>query len=186
MKNNLLALIVWLIGVSTSLAWAQTPSTPSKSALAIRRVVPMHRTDLRPASGALPETEQDWIARTEELGGSVDRATTDRTERAFLIVTAREESGLARFVWFDWEKCRKKGSKWCDGGKSFGIFQLQDTRRDLALDEQTARALARYRLALGTCKTLEGAIAQYATGRSCTWDKAEARAAAVRKVSGLL
>lgn len=168
MRFLVAVLFVWVLGVFSTLALAQA-----------KPAIPVHRTDR-------DEPEAAWLERWNTFRDSVTRATKDPTERAFLVVTAREESGLARFVWYDWPKCRTKGSKWCDGGRAFGIYQLQGTRRDLTLDEQTARALDRYRKGLGSCKTLEGAIAQYATGRSCEWPKAAARAASVRAIRGLL
>lgn len=173
----ILAAVIWIVGVLSSLGLAQT-----KTEAAIRRFVPVHRTDR-------DEAPEAWSARVTELGAAIEVVTKDPTERAFLIVTAREESGLARFVWFDEPKCRTRGSKWCDGGRAFGIFQLQGApgrTRDLTLLEQTAAALSRYRKAFGTCKTLDGAIAQYATGRSCSWSGAAARAASVRIVRGAL
>lgn len=125
-----------------------------------------------------PYTER-W-ERLKEIAGGIDAATQNRTERAFLVMTAYEESRLAKFVHLDLPKCREGKGGWCDRGRSFSVWQLKRMTRDETVAESAAVSLRRFKRAANYCAArghdrLEGGIAMYATGNFCRWNDARRR-----------
>lgn len=118
----------------------------------------------------------------------------ERRELAFLLLTqAHFETHLARHVHEG--RCRVARGE-CDGGRAVSLWQLhagpqlsRERWQSLigAEREPTERAAYEAARALGRaknhCGTTHGAIALYATGKSCTWDDANRRAAFARRLS---
>jgi hypothetical protein len=100
-----------------------------------------------------------------------------------LITQAYFETGLAQHVHEG--RCRRNE---CDGGRARGLWQVQRSglvpweqwERIKGADEASTRISAYYAaraLSRGynKCGTIEGAIAIYATGATCTWAGASKR-----------
>ncbi len=116
-----------------------------------------------------------------------------RRELAFLLLAqAHFETHLARHVHEG--RCRVTAGE-CDGGRAVSLWQLhsgahlsRERWQSLigAEREPTERAAYEAAKALGRaknhCGTTRGAIALYATGKSCTWDRASAREAFARRL----
>jgi hypothetical protein len=111
-----------------------------------------------------------------------DGSSTDLA--AIMIMTGFNESGFARHVHEN--KCNTKGGE-CDGGRAKSPWQFQrtplssyewdrykgrDAKSTKLATNVVSRILARF---LKNCGSWKGAIAQYATGKYCTWKHAEAR-----------
>jgi len=131
----------------------------------------------------LPEHRYE---RLSQIADAIDTATDSREERAFLVMTAWEEAKLARFVDFDWPRCRLGEHGWCDGGKTWSLWQLHGTSRDYGRVKAASLAITSYRSHKVRCGSIEGAIAGYATGGACVWGKAKQRAALMGRIGGRL
>lgn len=118
----------------------------------------------------------------------------ERRELAFLLLAqAHFETHLARHVHEG--RCRVTAGE-CDGGRAVSLWQLhagpqlsRERWQSLigAGKDPTQRAAFEAAKALGRaknhCGTTRGAIALYATGKSCTWEGANERAALARRLS---
>jgi hypothetical protein len=121
------------------------------------------------------------------LAGAIDGVARDRLERAALLVIVRGESGLARFVDFDWDKCREGHQGWCDSGRAYGLAQLHGMLRTETRAEQMREALKRWRYHRARCGSVAGAFAGYGSGSSCVVTKqASERAASAKRLTGSL
>lgn len=119
-----------------------------------------------------PKCKPVWLRSEEELG-------------LLLVMKGWWESRFALHIHQD--KCRVKIGE-CDAGRAKSPWQLQmslslpskDWSRIGGVDK-TSTMLAASAAAVvlvrsyGRCKTLEGAISLYATGKSCKWSKAKDR-----------
>lgn len=119
--------------------------------------------------------EPNRAERILDIADAIDAATVDPVERAFLAMTAYEESRLAKFVHLDEPKCREGRGGWCDDGKSFSPWQLKKMSRTETVSESAVVALTRYRQVLNACGNIAGAISMYATGKTCEWSEAPKR-----------
>lgn len=134
----------------------------------------------------LNEPREARNRRLKEIGDSVDTVTDKLKERAFLVMTANEESRLAQFVDLDWDRCRLGISGWCDKGKSFSVWQLKQMSRAETREQAASEALRRYRQGVNACGTVQGGVAMYATGASCHWKKAASRVATMEYLEAQL
>jgi hypothetical protein len=114
------------------------------------------------------EPELDRAERLGYLAGAIDGVARDALERAVLLVIVRGESGLARFVDLDWDKCREGHQGWCDSGRAYGVAQLHGMLRTETRAEQMREALKRWRYHRQRCGSVAGAFAGYGSGNSCT------------------
>lgn len=135
---------------------------------------PRHHTDAE-------ESDLDRWDRTKAIAEAIDAATDKRVERAWLLMTARRESHLARYVDFDWPLCRDADKKPCDSGRAFGLLQIHGTDRDMTRAEMFAHGLRLFRKAGNYCgarghEYWVGGTAHYARGGlHCEWPEAESR-----------
>jgi hypothetical protein len=132
---------------------------PSRVLQALQ-AMPRHHTDA-------DEPELDRAERLGYLAGAIDGVARDSLERAVLLVIVRGESGLARFVDLDWDKCREGHQGWCDSGKAYGLAQLHGMLRTETRTEQMREALKRWRYHRQRCGSVAGAFAGYGSGNSC-------------------
>lgn len=134
------------------------------------------------------EADADHEARVEALVEAVDGATSDRLERAELLVMMREETHLAAFVDLDAPRCRDGRTGWCDRGRAWSVWQLHGTDRTGDRAWAAREALRRLRSFAGYCARLGhdpvvGAFAIYATGARCETANGKARAAMAREMA---
>ena len=158
------------------------------------------------------ETESERLARLTTISAAIAAAAVEATcegakpeatctavypgntrELAFLLVSqAYHETRLAKHVHEG--RCRTHIGE-CDSGRAIGLWQLQagphlpkDEWKTLAGTDfdatrrsafEAARALGR---GLNYCRSTRGAIALYATGRTCNWQHADARYASYRNL----
>lgn len=120
---------------------------------------------------AVPECTPKWKGKPERLA-------------VLMLSQAYLESGLARHVHEG--RCRVKIGE-CDHGRARSPWQLQYTELvgedwwQMRGSDQRATSIAAIGAAtvlsvgLNGCRTLEGAISMYATGKSCRWAGAEPR-----------
>lgn len=180
-KSNLGAAVVGAL----LLAWALSGLAYGKeTTLAALERIPVHTSD-REESGEIRR------ARLVTIADAVDRATSDPDERAWLIMTARYESGLAAFVTEDHPRCKDGQGGRCDGGRAFGAWQIHRMARTESKAEQATTALRLFRAAARRCSRMGhgywlGGISGYARGSSCTWEKAEERLESLRTIRGRL
>lgn len=158
-----------------------TTETPTESAL---HRVPVHRTD----QAEEPEARR---RRLRAIAVAIDAATEDRDLRAWLIMTAARESGLAHFVTEDGPKCKDGQGGRCDSGRAFGAWQLHRMTRAESYAEQATEAVRRFKMAANSCQARGhdywlGGISRYATGATCEWAEANERLASMRAVRGRL
>jgi hypothetical protein len=132
---------------------------PSRT-LAALQAMRRHHTDV-------DEPELERAERLSYLAGAIDGVARDALERAVLVTIVRGESGLARFVDLDWDKCRLGINGWCDSGKAFGPAQLHGMLRTETRAEQMREALKRWRYHRQRCGSVAGAFAGYGSGNSC-------------------
>jgi hypothetical protein len=158
--------------------------TPTESAL---YRVPVHRSDA-------DEAPEDRRKRLREIAVAIDSATSDLDLRAWLIMTAQRESGLARYVTDDGPKCRDGQGGRCDSGRAFGAWQLHRMTRRESYTEQAIEAVRRFKMAANSCRDRVtgpdaywlGGISRYATGATCDWTEAAERLANMRSIRGRL
>lgn len=131
--------------------------------------------------GDLDEDDEARNVRLLTIANSIDAATDDRTERAFLLMKAWKESRLARFVDLDLPKCRDGHDGWCDSGRSFSVYQVRGISRDSSRTDAARHALAVFRRGANYCEKRgfdrwEGGVSQYARGGvHCSWIGAKER-----------
>jgi|GEM_PF-5399452 len=181
-------LVLTLAALLFSWAFSGIASGTGSTLAALERV-PVHTTD----RGEPPEDRRKRLA---EIAEAIDGATQNLDERAWLIMTARRESGLAKYVSEDHARCSEGQGGVCDGGRSFSVWQLRATKRDLTKAEQAIEALKRFRRAANYCHSrgvdyFLGGTSQYALGRTfeyggCAWPEAKERVAEMRVVRGRL
>lgn len=189
MNHPLLKLITFVLCTSllslAGLAYGADRDCTTATHCALMELAPWHE-----------DREEDPRTRYDRLWDhslAIESVTDNKTERAWLIQTAWNETKLARFVDFDEDKCRLGIGGWCDSGRAFGVTQLHDTDRDLIRAEQYAEALKRFRRAANYCVARghdywTGGTAQYGSGKHgvCTWKNAEKRVVMMRKIEGRL
>jgi hypothetical protein len=129
--------------------------------------------------------------RLKVVADGVDAATGSQVKRAFLVMTADEESRLARFVHHDLEKCREGIGGWCDNGTSYSPWQLKRMTRDETIAESATVALRRFEVSSNQCSAqgfdpIEGGISLYGTGKTCKWANAPARAEKLWRIHWML
>lgn len=170
-----LSVIAQAIDEAVGIATCRDPAT-SRRAATSRGRSPLRSRSKRDAD----ECKRFWHGSPRELG-------------FLLLGQAFFETRLALHVHAG--RCRVEIGE-CDGGRSISLWQLQssyhlpverwrtlsgtdlESTRKAAVE--AARALARAR---NFCNgSLEGAIASYATGRSCRWKHAAQRMGFVRKM----
>lgn len=159
------------------------------STLAALERVPVHTSDR-------DEPSEDRRKRLAAIAEAIDSATTNLDERAWLIMTAKRESGLARYVTEDHDHCRLGRGGRCDSGRSFGAWQQKRMLRTETHAEQAVEALKRFRRAANYCHSrgvdyFEGGTSQYALGRTfefggCSWPEAKERVREMRVIRGRL
>jgi hypothetical protein len=159
------------------------------STLAALERVPVHTSDR-------DEDPVERRKRKREIAEAIDAATPNLDERAWLIMTARRESGLAEFVTEDHDRCSTGQGGVCDGGSSFGAWQQKRMLRTETKAEQAVEALRRFRRAANYCSSRgvdywSGGTSQYALGRTfewggCAWPEAKERVAEMLAVRGRL
>lgn len=121
------------------------------------------------------------------VAAAILMATADRTEIAALIATGFQESGWKSAILND--RCRKgPNDPACDHGKALGPWQVHRVACPLAFGHEPGATIAKVeaaecavRLLRGgrkACGSWEGSFARYATGHSCSWSGAPARARA--------
>jgi hypothetical protein len=130
------------------------------STLVELQAMPRHHTDA-------DEPDIDRAERLGYLAGAIDGVARNALERAALLVIVRGESGLARFVDLDWDKCRNGLQGWCDSGRAFGVAQLHGMLRTETRAEQMRVALSRWCHHRQRCGSVAGAFAGYGSGSSC-------------------
>lgn len=163
------------------LAHGTEPETRTESAL---HRVPVHRSDA-------DEAPEDRRQRLRDIAVAIDSATPDLDLRAWLIMTAQRESGLAAYVTEDGPKCRDGQGGRCDSGRAFGAWQLHRMTRTESYTEQAIEAVRRLKMAANSCRARGsdywlGGISRYATGASCDWAEAKERLASMRSIRGRL
>lgn len=129
--------------------------------------------------------------RRKEIAAAIQNVGKTSRDRAFLIMTARRESGLARFVDLDEDKCKSEGTEWCDWGKAYSVWQLHGMERSESREESADIAADRFRSSANYCRRqgydyIEGGISLYATGESCLWKHAKSRAKEMNSIAGAL
>lgn len=150
------------------------------STLRALQAMPRHSSDA-------DEPEAERAERLGYLAGAIDGVSSNATERAVLLVIVRGESGLARFVDFDWDKCREGHHGWCDSGRAYGLAQLHGMLRTETRAEQMREALRRWRYHRQRCGSVAGAFAGYGSGSSCSvTEQAKERARQVERLAGRL
>lgn len=137
------------------------------------------------------EAPEDRRTRLREIAAAIDTATSNLDERAWLIMTARFESGLARYVTEDGPRCREGHGGRCDGGLAFGAWQIHRMARTESKTEQATTALRLFRAAAIRCSRTGqeywlGGISGYARGMACTWGPAAKRLESMRAIRGRL
>ena len=121
------------------------------------------------------------------VAASILVATDRPFEIAALVATGFQESGWRSAVLND--RCRKsKTDPACDHGKALGPWQVHKVACPLAFGHEPGALIAKVeaaecavRLLRGgrtACGSWEGSFARYATGHSCEWSGAPARARA--------
>lgn len=174
------------VSVAILLAWALSglAQGAEDATMAALERVPVHTSDR--------DEEQDGRRkRLREIAVSIDLATDSLDERAWLIMTAARESGLAQYVTEDHDRCRLGTDGHCDSGRAFGTWQVHGTQRTLTKPEQAAFALKRFRQSARFCKARGveywlGGISAYATGYRCDWAEAKERLDSMRVIRGRL
>lgn len=129
------------------------------------------------------DANEDDEARSLRLlanANAIDAATDRRDERALLIMKAWKESRLARFVDLDLPRCREGIGGWCDGGRSFSVFQVRGLSRDSSRVDAAKYALEAFKRGANYCRKRGhgywmGGVAMYATGNICRWHPAKER-----------
>jgi hypothetical protein len=183
----LAAAVAWnVLTVACSLTMA---ARGEGSTLAALERIPVHNSDR-------DEAPEDRRKRLREVAAGVDAATPNLDERAWLVMTAKRESGLARYVTEDHDRCRLGRGGVCDGGTSFGPWQQKRMLRTETLAEQAVEALKRFRRAANYCSARGvdywlGGTSQYALGRTfewggCSWPEAKERVADMLVIRGRL
>lgn len=168
-----------LVVLAVLLSWALSGlAHGSGSTLAALERVPVHTSDR-------DEPQEDRRKRLAVIAEAIDSATANLDERAWLIVTAKRESGLAKRITEDHDYCRLGRGGACDGGRAYGTIQLHGVSRDLTQAEQFAEGIARLRRGANYCRARGfdhwlGGTSQYATGRTaerggCSWVGAKER-----------
>lgn len=162
---------------------SRATGTPDSTFTELERV-PVHTTD----RGEPPE---DRKKRLRELADAIDAVTSSADERAWLIMTARFESGLARYVTEDGERCKLGQGGHCDNGRAFGAWQIHRMARTENKTEQATTALRLFRAAAIRCSRTGqeywlGGISGYARGFACTWGPAAKRLETMRAIRGRL
>ena len=136
------------------------------------------------------ESSEQHHARMVTVASAIEEAADgDREVAAFLVMTARRES---EYRWtIHAGKCKPDE---CDGGKAGTLWQIQHGSwfarsewlkligTDLKATTLAAKKAASiYRRGRRYCKSPQGAISLYATGRHCHWPEAKDR---VREMHG--
>lgn len=169
MNHPLLKLITFVLCTSllslAGLAYGADRDCTTATHCALMELAPWHED----------REEENRSERVQEIADGIDDATGDDVERAFLAMTAYQESRLARFVHLDLPKCREGRGGWCDKGKSFSPWQLKKMNRNETTAQSAVVALDRYRKGLNACGSIAGAISMYATGKTCEWKEAAER-----------
>ena len=143
---------------SLALAGLAHGSTPSKTLVELERVH-VHTTDK-------DEDQGERKKRLTVLAAAIDLATASLDERAWLIMTATRESGLARYVTEDHPRCSEGHGGWCDSGRAFGAWQLHATQRDLTHAEQALHGFAPGPTSAPLVGTIAGSAAHRSTPRA--------------------
>lgn len=179
-----------LVALAMLLSWALSGlAHGAGSTLAALERIPVHVSDR-------DEPSEDRRKRLAAIAEAIDAATTNLDERAWLIMTAKRESGLAAFVTEDHEPCKRGRGGRCDSGRSFGAWQQKRMLRTETHAEQAVEALKRFRRAANYCHSrgvdyLQGGTSQYALGRTfefggCSWPEAKERIREMRVIRGRL
>jgi hypothetical protein len=181
--KNTLALCLICAALS-SLALQGLAHGAESTTLAVLSRTPIHRSDA-------DEAPEDRRKRLREIAVAIDSATSDLDLRAWLIMTAARESGLARYVTDDGPKCRDGQGGRCDSGRAFGAWQLHRMTRQESYAEQAIEAVRRFKMAANSCRARGsdywlGGISRYATGASCDWTEAAERLASMQAIRGRL
>lgn len=134
---------------------------------------PIHKTDL-------DEEPQKRKRRMLAIAEAIDFATTSKKERAWLLMTARRESALARFVDLDHQRCSEGHGGVCDSGRAWSLWQLHGTTREGGRVAAAQIALTKFRKQANACAARgypywQGGISAYGTGNRCDWPEAEER-----------
>lgn len=145
---------------------------------------PVHRTDSS-------EADEVRRKRLRSIAAAIDSATTNSDERAWLIMTAIRESGLAAYVTEDHPKCSTGQGGVCDGGLAFGTWQVHRMARTEDKAKQASTALRLFRAAGTRCARAGhdywlGGISGYARGLACEWGPAKQRLEHLRAIRGRL
>lgn len=179
------AAVLAIFGALVTIAWvglAHAQGHPSK-VLQVLMSAPRFVDDL-------DEPADKRLERLREIEQAILGATQDRAERALLIAQARHESNLARFVHFDWPRCREGRAGWCDGGRAWSLWQLHFTRREGGVAAAARIAIKRLRMHAAQCghkslhteEAVRAALSGYAIGGSCSWSGADERVRTWRSV----
>lgn len=171
--NITLALLIWLASaVAPRLAFGESDSPLLREAL---RAAPSRHDQ---------ETPEQREQRRRSIVSAIESATEDPRMRALLLSVSIEETHLAPFVDDDGEKCKR--GPYCDAGRAWSVWQLHGQDRRGTREYAARRASELLRAGWSSCGTLEGAIARYATGHSCTWQDAPKRAKLARELAARL
>jgi len=178
----LAALLFWCALTALAHASDADCETPTHCVL---QSLARHTSDIK-------EDEQSRSVRMRGIANAIDGATTDRVERAWLVMTAREESHYAKYVEEDAEKCSSVKTATCDHGRAWGLWQVHTQDRTGGSERAAKLAIEKFRRAANYCVSQGfdrwlGGTSQYARGgRHCEWSESRERVSEMWKIWGRL